>query len=79
MAKLRELLTIEEIREIENRKYVTIDLDKDMRDVTLGDMNSISLIIIGKEYPDVILQGVTTAKAIEILTDRAIRLDISIF
>lgn len=79
MAKLRELLTIEEIREIENRKYVTIDLDKDMRDVILGDLNSISLIILKTEFEDIVAKFNIGAKALEILTNRAIQLDIGIY
>lgn len=81
MATLYNLLTIDERDELNCTTYFggKIELDKNIKDVTVEELSRISLTLIKTEYKGKVPECVLSAKAIEILTLRAIEHNISIF
>lgn len=81
MAILEELLTEQEIKKIEDCNGVLFDvgLHKDIRFMTMQEFTWIAFILIETECKGRIHECVLSAKAIEILTDRAIQKNIDIY
>jgi hypothetical protein len=79
-AKLIELLTEEEIEKLNKYKYRNTNIDNiELRDVDIKTLSDIALTLMETEYGDKMPACVLSAKAIEILNARAIRLNKGIF
>ena len=80
-AILRDLLTPGELRQIEYMNYGNvIRLDYFIHNLTVRELNDISLILITTELQGQLLHScVLAAKAIEILTQRAVEKKLIIF
>ncbi len=83
MATLAQLLTEAEIEQLKNPMYSldygNIDIEADIRDMTVRQLSSIALTLINTEYNGKITGCTLTVKALSILMKRARDRGIGIF
>lgn len=80
MAKLFELLTEQEYGSIKKYPLILgVSLDMPVKKMTVSQLSSISLDLIKTEYGDKCPDCILSAKALEILFERAKKKDLGIF
>lgn len=81
MAQLYELLKESELLEIRLVKYSggCIDVYQEIKDITIEDLSRLSFMLIKTEYNSIVPNCVLAAESINILTKRAVELNIPMF
>lgn len=81
MATLIELLNSNEIDEIESIHFygAPTDVSTKISELTVEKLSRIALTLIKTEYGGKVPECVLSAKAIEILTERAIKKNVALF